>query len=153
MHQSIKIHIITISEVIKWNMCGVIWMIDCSFYAACGLKMLLSSVCDGCHWKDYDVSGLIDPLVIFINVCVQGLDAPSVRNFDFHAHHCPHPTVWMCKWEFEQMVEIKFPTAHLNTPAFFLITLPHIADGFSPLTHLWSIWRAEHFLTWSFSFP
>lgn len=75
-------------------------MIDCSFYAVCGLNMFLSRVCDGCHYKGYDASGLFDPLVIFVNVCVQGHDAPSERDSYFHAHHCPPPTVWMCKGEF-----------------------------------------------------
>lgn len=60
-------------------------MIDCSFYAVCGLNMLLSRVCDGCHYKGYDASGLFDPSVMFVNVCVQGHDARSKRDFYFHS--------------------------------------------------------------------
>lgn len=149
MHSSIKIHIITISEIIKWNICRVIWMIDCSFYAVCGLNMLLSRVCDGCHYEGYDASGLFDPSVMFVNVCVQGHDAPSERETSISMRTIAFLLQSGCVSE---MVKNKFQTTHLNTPTFFNRFTPYCSN-FSPLSNLWSIWRAEHFLTWSFSFP
>lgn len=56
-------------------------MIDCGFYEVCGLNMLLGRICDGCHSQGYDAPGLFDLLVIFVNVCVQGHDAPLERDF------------------------------------------------------------------------
>lgn len=55
-------------------------MIDCGFYAVGGLNMLLGRICDGCHSQGYDAPGLFDLLVIFVNVCVQGHDAPLERD-------------------------------------------------------------------------
>lgn len=73
-------------------------MIDCSFYAVCRLNALLGQVLtDSTVGVMMPQASLFDLVVIFLNICVQGHDAPSERLFDFHVLHCFTPTVCLCK--------------------------------------------------------
>lgn len=73
-------------------------MIDCSFSAVCGLNALLGQVLrDSAVGVMMPQASLFDLVVIFLNICVQGHDAPSKRLFYFHVLHCFTPTDCLCK--------------------------------------------------------
>lgn len=102
-------------------------MIDCGFYAVCGLNMLLGRICDGCHSQGYDAPGLFDLVVIFVNVCVQGHDAPSERDFSIallQQSGCVNES-------FNKMVEMNFQSTHLDTKEVAIYSLLHLPDDFS----------------------